>query len=493
MLISYISLFSEIYLMFGLFILLIGSIFTSLSKGLYFPNVYLPTLFLTIGIFINSIFIDISVVNFNTLISFDFNKSSAEVIIKTIILLLTCVFFIYTYSYNKNNRFNRFEFILFIYISVYSFTLFILTEDVISFYLLLEIQSICFYILTAYNKYNQYSVESGLKYFILSSFSSMFLLFGFANIYGTTGLLNLTEICNFISTLQNNTDLLLLLSIPITLILLAFFFKLYTAPFHLWVSDIYQGAPTSVTAFFATISTLPLFYVFSKFYIYFFCYIKSYFFQIIIVISILSMLLGMIGALYQKKIKRLMAFSSVSTIGYLLICFINDNPILVANTYVYLLVYIINSIGIFCVFFCLNANKYSIYVERLKLVAKLHRRNLMLALALLFLFFSAAGVPPFSLFFAKVLILTGITYSYNLLILYVLVFAAIVSSFYYLKVVKYISFDSNIGWYHLNKMPYANALFLLYIILFNLLFTIESSAIMNFTDFIVLRFYNTLI
>jgi NADH-quinone oxidoreductase subunit N len=485
---NYIYLFSEIYLFCSFFILFTISIFVNLSKQVNFPNIYKFTCFFIILFCINVIMIDFwnNIEGFN---SYDLYKNNGDIIIKWIISLFTIMFFIYSYFYIEKIKLHFFEYSLTIYFVLLSFSFFILTIDLLSFYLLLEIQSFCFYLLTAFNKYNQYSVESGLKYFILSSFSSVSLLFGYSFIYGMTGSFNFLDFYLFFSVLGFDNELLYSYSILSLLILIAFLFKLYVAPFHLWVSDIYQGAPSMTTAYFAVVTSFPLFYVFIKFFIYFFYWVQPYFMFLISILSILSMLLGLFGALYQKKIKRLIAFSSISTIGYLLIGFIQENPQSISHSITYFLLYMLNLTGIFIVFLNLYLSKENFFLERLVLLSGFINRNKWLSFSLIVLFFTAAGVPPFSLFLAKILILTGLSYNFYSILLFILVFSAIVSGFYYLRVIKYMSFNLNSQWIYLSNIYYINNLLILYCILVSAFFWWDGSKILLLSDYIVLLNY----
>jgi NADH-quinone oxidoreductase subunit N len=258
------------------------------------------------------------------------------------------------------------------------------------------------------------------------------------------------------------------------------------APFHLWVSDIYQGAPTISTAFFGTITTLPLFYVFIKYFISFFYWVQPYISVLLLVLSILSMILGLLGAIYQKKIKRLVAFSSVSNIGYLLIGFIQENPIALSHSMGYLFLYMVNVTGIFIIFLNLWMPRLNIFLERLTLLSGFIFRNKWLAAMIIIFFFTAAGIPPFSLFISKILILTGISYNLFTILLFILVFSAITSGFYYLRVVKYISFNVRNEWMYISNMQYINSLFIVNVALISIFFLLGASELYVLSDYIIL-------
>jgi NADH-quinone oxidoreductase subunit N len=421
---------------------------------------------------------------------YDLYKNTGDIYIKMIIILLSIVFIIYSNFYVKTMKYNTFEYFIVLYFILMSFSFFILAIDVISFYLLLEIQSLSFYLLTALNKRNQYSVESGLKYFILSSFSSVSLLFGFSFLYGLTGTLNINELGLFFINFNLVSGILLVYLLSTLLILLAFLFKLYAAPFHLWISDIYQGAPTMVTAFFGIITALPLFYVFIKYYIFFLFGLEYYIFYILFIVSVLSMLMGTFGALYQKKIKRLIAFSSISNIGYVLIGFLQENPLMISHSLTYFILYIINSMGIFLIFLNLYIIKKGFFLERLSLLSGILKQNKILGMSLIIFFFTASGIPPFSLFFGKVLLLTGLSYQVYSIIIFILVITTILSSFYYLRLIKIISFENKKKWLYIKPISYINCVLILLLVFFQFIFFLYSDYITILSDYIVLNLYN---
>lgn len=483
--IQLVNYFSEIYLFTSFFFLLTFCIFLNLSKKSNFPNIYKLTCLFVIIFSFNVVIIDCWI-SFDYIYSYDIYKNINDVFIRNIIIIFTIFFLIYSYFYINKIKLHMFEYPLIIYFLLLSFSFFILITDLLSFYLLLEIQSFCFYLLTAFNKHNQYSVESGLKYFILSSFSSVSLLFGYSFIYGITGTLNINDIYLYFSNSLYLNEFSYVYNITSLLILVAFLFKLYIAPFHLWVSDIYQGAPSMSTAYFATITSFPLFYIFIKYFINFFYWIQPLFSNILLILSILSMILGLLGALYQKKIKRLIAFSSISNIGYLLIGFIQETPLSISYSFTYFLLYMINVTGLFLIFLNLQIPKFHFFLERLTLLSGFIFRNKWISLSLVIFFFTAAGIPPFSLFIAKILILTGLSYNLYSILLFILVFSAIISSFYYLRIIKYISFDIPKYWIHISGINYINSLLIINVIFINLFFFLIASNISLFSDYIIL-------
>lgn len=485
---NYFNLVSEYYLSCFFFIFLLIVIFLNLSKEQNFPNYYTALCFLILIILFNEFFIEI----WNRLdyyYSYDLCKNAGDIYFKFFLILLNIAFLIYSDFYVKKMKFNEFEYLILIFFIIMSFNFFIIVVDVISFYLLLEIQSFGFYLLTALNKKNQYSIESGLKYFVLSSFSSIILLFGFSFLYGMTGTLNISEYHLFFLNIKWENEVLIFYVLNILLISLAIFFKLYVAPFHIWVSDIYQGAPTMSTAFFATITSLPLFYFWSKYYFNFFSAIEYYLYYFILVGAVLSMFVGAVGALYQKKIKRLVAFSGVGNIGYVLIGFLEENPLLLSNAFTYFFIYILSSISIFTVFLNLYLKKSGFFLERFSMLSGLLIKNRLLTILLVLFFFTAAGMPPFSLFFGKILLLTGLSYQIYSILLFILVFTSILSSFYYLRIIKTMTFEINKNFIYFSPISYSIYLFICYLTFIQTFLFIKSEYLTIVGEYIILNFY----
>jgi NADH-quinone oxidoreductase subunit N len=473
------------YFFISFFILFIIGIFYNLKKKYFFPNIYkLSCYFIIISIF-NVIIID-NQYNISDINSYDIIKNDADILVKFVLLVFLLSFLCYSYTYIKKIKLNLFEYTLTIYFTIFSFSLFISTVDLLSFYLLLEIQSLCFYMLTAFNKNNQYSVESGLKYFVLSSFSSVCLLYGFSFIYGITGSLNFYDIYLFFSYSNMNSYFSNTYYIACLFIFVAFLFKLYVAPFHIWVGDIYQGSPSITTAFFASITSFPLFYIFIKYWSSLFYWLQPTFLYFICILSIASMLLGLFSALFQKKIKRLVAFSSVSNIGYLLISFIQESAQSYTYSIIYFIMYMINITGLFSVFLNLYTIKKHYFIERLTLLSGLFIKNKILAICVIILFFTSAGVPPFPLFLTKILIITGLSYNIFSLLLFILVFSAILSSYYYLRIIKNISFNINTIWITFGNINYISAIIIINILLINIFFFYSGSLLLIISDYIII-------
>ena len=259
--------------------------------------------------------------------------------------------------------------------TICSFCIFVNAQNIIFMYILIELQSIGSYILTAFNKNSRCSIEAALKYFIIGSFSSTILSLGLSLIYGATGMVDIHEIGIFIKNAylgdSEFVSYTLLLGVIFTTI--GFLAKIYTVPFHFWVPDIYQGAPTSTTFFLSTVPFISYFYVFIKLYISIFSFVAD-FNDILSIFSILSMVLGLLGALVQTKIKKILAYSSVTTTGFILAGISSGDIYSISQSLLYLIVYILNITPIFI--FILNYrfnNKESI--DSITFLSGLYNQN----------------------------------------------------------------------------------------------------------------------
>jgi NADH-quinone oxidoreductase subunit N len=259
------------------------------------------------------------------------------ILIKIIIIISAIATIGISFDYANNQKINKNEWVTLILIGTLAALLLTSAFDLISIYLAVELQSLSFYVLAAYQRNNEFSTEAGLKYFVLGALSSGLLLFGTALIYGLTGLTNFEEITKIIMLTQENTwggtieetittgtfqnttiEHIDLIKIGLMFIIIAFLFKISAVPFHMWAPDVYEGAPTAITAFFAITPKIAILGVFVRTLYVFYDLIETWQ-NIIIISAVLSMFIGTFGAIKQKKIKRLIAYSGIAHVGYMLI------------------------------------------------------------------------------------------------------------------------------------------------------------------------------
>jgi NADH-quinone oxidoreductase subunit N len=239
------------------------------------------------------------------------------------IIFSTICYFFLTKNYIINQKITFFENSILILIATFGLMLFSMSYHLITLYLTIEVQSLCFYILTMSQRNSILSVEASLKYFILGSIASSFILLGSSFIYGLLGTLNFGQIYLILSniTFLDNIAFLNACSISFLFIFIGLFFKIGAAPFHLWLPDVYEGAPTNITLFFATVPKLAFLSILIRFIFDVLGDISIFFSNIFLIISILSILIGSFASVQQVKIKRLLAYSSISHIGFILLGF----------------------------------------------------------------------------------------------------------------------------------------------------------------------------
>jgi NADH-quinone oxidoreductase subunit N len=361
------------------------------------------------------------------------------------IFFISFIFFIFSigYSYFEKQRFNSFEFFVLFIFSVLGLLLLVQANDTLAFYLALEFQSLCFYALASFKRDSSFSVEAGLKYFILGAFSSGVFLFGCSLLYGITGSTNF-GVYSLLFALDFNEHVSAITVLGFLFVLVGFLFKITAAPFHFWAPDTYEGAPTFVSFFFAVIPKIAFVFVlirlvFSCFYSWLF--IWGLFF---LSSSLLSLLFGSFGALSQRKVKRFLVFSSIAHVGYLLLGLASGSLYGLSSVFFYLFVYtvmVFNMWSIFFVFQKHNKNKMVgvVFLEDFRL---LYRENIFLAVFSLTFLFSMAGIPPLAGFYSKLFIFFSISSSgsfYFFLVFVILL--SIVTTFYYLRWIKILAFD----------------------------------------------------
>ena len=366
-----------------------------------------------------------------------FNKSyiidNFSIFMKVLTLLFSLFILVTSKTYLKSNNIDKIEYPVIILASTLGMVLMISSYDLIVFYLGLELQSLSLYILASFMRDNVKSTEAGLKYFVLSALASGLLLYGCSLIYGFTGTTNFEIISKNLSS-QNPAAVF-----GIVFIIVGLAFKVSAVPFHMWTPDVYEGSPTSVTSFFAIVPKIAAISVFIRFMYVPFINVINEWQLIIIFLSVGSMILGAVAAIGQTNIKRLIAYSTIGHMGFILAGLATGTTEGVQSSIIYLTIYLIMNLGAFgCIFMMKRENIYS---ENIYDLSGLSKNHPMLALGFLILFFSLAGIPPLAGFFAKFYVFMSVikVKMYTLAIIGLL--STVVSAFYYLRVIKIIYFD----------------------------------------------------
>lgn len=485
-----ISLLPEHYLLAAVLVLICYGISFGLSSPMNFPFIYKNMSYLSILVLLNVLFLNLNDFVFSTIsFNFFFLKDDFVVFIELFTLLATFNILLAVVKYNKEMHIYYFEYVLLILFMVLSIYFLISSNELISFYFILEFQGICLYVLAAFNRKQKSSLEAGIKYFILGSFSSIILLLGFSFIYCVSGLTHFEDLFIFFMTYNNNNVQSILIDISIVLVGTAFFFKIYAAPFHFWIADVYQGSPTSSMVFFATVPLISFFFILIKFYLNIFYNFMDTWKLFVLLTCLFSLVLGTLGALYQQYLKRLLAYSSISNVGFVISSFLFDNPFMYHHAFNYIVLYSINLLGILSLFLNLYIKNKRIFLENLSLLSGLFKQNKMISVFIVILLYSVAGLPPFSFFFGKIFLLTSLTNSSFTYLVYPIVATTLIGSFYYLRIVQFISYNSYSNWLFLTKVPYIVLFNVFLIICFNCMYLFNYSTINVLTYYVVLDLY----
>jgi NADH-quinone oxidoreductase subunit N len=357
---------------------------------------------------------------------------------------------------------------------------------------MLEFQGICFYILSAFNRNYKISLEAGLKYLIVNSISSSLLLFGFSLIYMYSGLTFFEDIYyyfNYVDNIGNNIILIL----GINIFTFGLFFKIYAVPFHLWIPDIYAGAPISTTLFISTIPLIVNFYLFIKFYFYIFIYSNTLWFFLILFISVLSMFLGCLGVAYEHELKRLVAYSSIYNTGFILSLFLLSYPELPDDIFSYILSYVLGLFVFFILLLNLRNSKNNKNIEVIDDLYGIFKYNKYLTFFFAVCVFQLSGVPPFISFITKIA-LQGelVSKSEYVFIFIIIVITTTINIYGYLRLLKSLIFERTN-----NIVYFSNIKYHIYVILSILLFisfigiSINGEEFFDFlSEYIVFNFYN---
>ena len=429
-------IYPEIFLSISIMALLIIGVFKKNSSNLVF-NLSIISLLVSLALIFNFP-INTNIDLFNNSYNIDYLSSFMKIltISSGIFVLLSSNKYIQTININK------IEYPILALSSLLGMMVMISSNDLILFYVGLELQSLSLYVLASFNRDNLSSSESGLKYFVLSALSSGLLLYGCSLIYGFSGS------TNFFIISENLTQSSYVLTLGIVFILVGLAFKISAVPFHMWAPDVYEGSPTSVTVFFAILPKIAALTIFIRFLYVPFLNLIDQWQMIIIFLSIASMLFGAIAAIGQKNLKRLVAYSSIGHMGYALAGLSTGTNHGIQSSITYISIYLFMNLAFFsCLFMLKKDEKYFENIEDLSGLAKNHP---LLSFSFLIVLFSLAGIPPLAGFFAKFYIFTAVIEEsmYSLAIIGLL--STVIAAFYYLRLIKIIYFDKEKDKYETN-------------------------------------------
>jgi NADH-quinone oxidoreductase subunit N len=356
---------------------------------------------------------------------------------KLLILIGSVLTLIVAIDYNAREDMGRFEYAILILFATLGMMLMVSANDLIALYLGLELQNLSLYVVASFRRDHTLSTEAGLKYFVLSALSSGLLVYGASLVYGFAGTTSFPALAAIVA--DQAADPALGLIFGLVFVVAALAFKVSAAPFHMWTPDVYQGAPTPVTAFFSVAPKIAAVALLIRVLIQPFGTIVGEWQQIVIVTSVLSMILGAFAAINQTNIKRLMAYSSIGHIGYALVGLSAGDENGVRGVLIYMAIYLFMNVATFAVILCMRRNGKM--VEDISDLAGLAKTRPVLAGALAVAMFSMAGVPPLAGFFGKVYVFLAAIAAGLYVLAVIGMLTSVVSCFYYLRIVKVMYFD----------------------------------------------------
>ena len=422
-------MYPEIFLSLSIFLILMLGVFVKKSFNLIFN--------LTSLIIITTILIIFTGPNTEeSIFSNSFIRDSFSNYFKILILLSSLFVLNSSKNFIIDNKLDKFEYPIIILLSILGMFFMVSSNDLILFYLGLELQSLSLYILASIDRDNLRSTESGIKYFVLSALSSGLLLYGCSLLYGFTGSTNFELISSQLN--KENTGAVF----AMVFILVGLAFKVSAVPFHMWTPDVYEGAPTSITSYFAVVPKVAGLALLIKFMFVPFSNILLEWQTIIIFISIGSMILGAVAAMVQKNFKRLLAYSSIGHIGYALAGVATGAISGYQSAIVYISIYVIMNIGAFSCLYLLR--KDGQYKENISDLSGISKKHPLLAISFLIILFSLAGVPPLGGFFAKFYVFVAVLEQEMYALAIIGLLTTVMSAFYYLKIIKTIYFDDSL-------------------------------------------------
>jgi NADH-quinone oxidoreductase subunit N len=359
---------------------------------------------------------------------------------KVLALIGSITAMVMSVGHAKSDQLNRFEFPVLLVLSTLGMLLLISANDLIAFYLALELMSLALYVIAAFNRDSLRSTEAGLKYFVLGALSSGMMLYGMSLVYGFTGNTGFEGIAKVLTAETRGLGLIF----GMVFVLAGACFKISAVPFHMWTPDVYEGAPTPVTAFFAAGPKVAAMAILVRIVSDAFLPLVADWRQIIVFVSIASMLLGSFAAIGQRNIKRLMAYSSIGHMGYALVGLAAGSETGVSGVVLYMTIYMVMTLGTFACIMAMR-RKDGENVENVDDLAGLSSTKPFMAVVLTALMFSMAGIPPLAGFFAKYFVFVAAIEAKLYALAVIGVLSSVVGAYYYLRIVKLMWFDEAKG------------------------------------------------
>lgn len=364
-------------------------------------------------------------------------KDGLSDVLKIAICLINFVVLIYATSYLKARSLYKGEFYVLAVFSTLGMLIMASAYHFLTIYLGLELMSLCLYAMVAMQRDSKIATEAAMKYFILGALASGMLLYGMSIIYGVTGSLSISEIASVINSEQID---LTVLSLGLVFLVIGVGFKLGAVPFHMWLPDVYQGAPTAVTLFIAAAPKIAAFAMAIRLLVDGLGGSQVYWQDMVIMLAVLSMIVGNVIAIAQTNIKRMLAYSTISHVGFILLGLLAGTAAGYSAAMFYVLVYALMSLGGFGMIILLSRQGFE--ADTIDDFKGLSQRSPWYALMMLILMFSMAGIPPLAGFYAKLSVIKSIVDVNMISIAIVAVIMSVIGAFYYLRIIKVMYFDS---------------------------------------------------
>lgn len=361
-------------------------------------------------------------------------------VLKLFIYLVSAVALIYSRDYLIERNLFKGEYYVLALFAVLGMMIMVSAHSMLTIYLGLELLSLCMYAMVAIDRDSPIATEAAMKYFVLGALASGLLLYGMSMIYGVTGSLDITNISNAVAAGQIVNDTVLLFGIVFVIIGLAF--KLGAVPFHMWIPDVYHGAPTPVTLFISTAPKIAAFAMLMRLLIEGLGGMHADWQQLLVILAVLSMAIGNIVAIAQTNLKRMLAYSTISHVGFILLGVLSGTVYGYSAAMFYTIVYAIMGLGAFGMIILLSRAGFE--ADRIDDLKGLNDRSPWYAFIMLLLMFSMAGVPPTVGFYAKLAVLQSVVHVEMVWLAIVAVLFSIVGAFYYLRIIKVMYFDKAI-------------------------------------------------
>ena len=420
-------IFPEIFISLAIMFLLIVGVFKKNSSNLIYNLTIISSLIALALTFNYPIETELSL--FNESYKIDYLSTFMK-----ILTLVSGVFVMLTSSkYIQITKILKIEYPILLLSSILGMMVMISSNDLIVFYMGLELQSLALYVLASFNRENLLSTEAGVKYFVLSALSSGLLLYGCSLIYGFSNSTNFVLIAENLNS--NNYGL----TFGIVFILVGLAFKISAVPFHMWAPDVYQGSPTSVTLFFAVLPKIAALTVFIRFLYIPFINMIDQWQMIVVFLSIASMLFGAIAAIGQKNLKRLIAYSSIGHVGYALAGLSVGSNEGIQSAISYISIYLVMNLAFFSCLFMIRKSEN--YFENIEDLSGLSKNHPILSISLMIVLFSLAGIPPLAGFFAKFYIFMAVIEQSMYFLAVIGLLSTVIAAYYYLRIIKIIYFD----------------------------------------------------